>query len=288
MRIGAVVVTYNRLDKLKKALAAYENSTILPEYLVVVDNHSDDGTAEYLDVWKSTGPAEMKKEVITLPENTGGSGGFYTALKRAAELPAEWIWVADDDAYPERDCLEKLAAYRKAHPSERIAALCASVLTDGKVDTWHRRTLGKTVGIIRERLVPAEAYIEPFRIDLYSFVGTLLRKSALKQAGLPNKDFFIAYDDSEHSLRVRKTGKIICVPEARVIHDTIDADPDRITWKKYYAVRNKIYSYRKHFGAFQAGILAVHYLRKFGRHADAAEMIRDAVRDAREETLGKR
>ena len=287
MRIGAVVVTYNRLDKLKNALAAYERSSLLPVYLLVVDNDSSDGTAEYLDEWKQSGPAGMKKEVLTLPENTGGSGGFYKALERAAELPADWIWIADDDAYPEADCLEKLAAYREAHPSERIAALCASVVTGGRIDTWHRRKLGRTMGIVREFLIPESAYAEPFRLDIYSFVGTLLRRSALKAAGLPEKDFFIAYDDSEHSLRVRRTGKIICVPDARIIHDTVDADPEKITWKKYYSIRNKVYSYRRHFGLLQAEILSLHYFRKFGKKAGAGELVRDALRDARAGRLGK-
>ncbi len=50
--IGAVIVTFNRLEKLKKALASYEKQTLLPEYIIVVDNASNDGTKEYLEEWK--------------------------------------------------------------------------------------------------------------------------------------------------------------------------------------------------------------------------------------------
>ena len=50
--LGCVVVTFNRLDKLKKALQAYEVATVLPLYIIVVDNNSTDGTQEYLDSWE--------------------------------------------------------------------------------------------------------------------------------------------------------------------------------------------------------------------------------------------
>ena len=48
MKIGAVVVTYNRLDKLKKALESFEKQLYLPAYVIVADNASTDGTAQYL------------------------------------------------------------------------------------------------------------------------------------------------------------------------------------------------------------------------------------------------
>ena len=107
MKIGAVVVTFNRLEKLKKALAAFEAQTCPPAYLIVVDNGSNDGTAEYLEVWKEENgqAAEVcRRIVLPMGENTGGSGGFHAGLKYAMGTPdADWIWVSDDDAYPEPD-----------------------------------------------------------------------------------------------------------------------------------------------------------------------------------------
>ena len=47
-KVAAVVVTYNRLEKLKKVLASLESQTRLPQMLVIVNNAATDGTAEYL------------------------------------------------------------------------------------------------------------------------------------------------------------------------------------------------------------------------------------------------
>ena len=42
MKIGVVIVTYNRLEKLKKCLSAYERQAFLPVFLHIVDNCSTD------------------------------------------------------------------------------------------------------------------------------------------------------------------------------------------------------------------------------------------------------
>ena len=48
MKIGVILVTFNRLDKLKIALECYEKQTHKPEYIYVINNHSTDGTDAYL------------------------------------------------------------------------------------------------------------------------------------------------------------------------------------------------------------------------------------------------
>ena len=51
MELGVVIVTFNRLEKLKKALKAYEMQTCRPGRILVVDNCSTDGTDVYLQKW---------------------------------------------------------------------------------------------------------------------------------------------------------------------------------------------------------------------------------------------
>ena len=50
--IGCVIVTFNRLEKLKKTLNIYARQSLLPLYLIVVNNASTDGTDKYLEEWK--------------------------------------------------------------------------------------------------------------------------------------------------------------------------------------------------------------------------------------------
>ena len=75
VEIGAVIVTFNRLEKLKKALQAYSEQTVQAKYIIVVNNASSDGTTEFLLEWKSDDEG-FEKVILNLPQNIGGSGGF--------------------------------------------------------------------------------------------------------------------------------------------------------------------------------------------------------------------
>ena len=285
MELGVVIVTFNRLEKLKKALKAYETQTRRPERILVVDNCSTDGTDAYLQKWlndKEQGNKNpVRKTILRLHQNIGGSGGFYCGLRRAVELGMEWIFLADDDAYPQPDCLEKLLRCAEAEEHADAAAFCSSVLVKENIDTWHRRRLFKRYGIVREERIPEEEYRkESFPLELFSYVGVLLSRDAILKAGYPEKAFFISYDDSEHSLRIAKQGRILCIPAARVEHDTEDNFEDVISWKRYYNIRNKLYSYRRHFGLVQAGMWAAHYLWKYRGQSDNRRMTLAAVKDA--------
>lgn len=89
--VAVVIVTYNRLEKLKIALKSYENQIFLPNYLIVVNNCSTDGTKEYLDCWEKE-KNTIRKIVINTNENLGGSGGFYIGQKASMKLNVDWIY----------------------------------------------------------------------------------------------------------------------------------------------------------------------------------------------------
>ena len=70
MKIGVVIVTFNRILKLQHSLCCYSNQSFQPEYILVIDNNSNDGTYEYLDRWVQE-KEKYKKYVNHLPENIG-------------------------------------------------------------------------------------------------------------------------------------------------------------------------------------------------------------------------
>lgn len=283
--IGAVIVTYNRLEKLKKALAAYASQTVQPQYILVVNNHSSDGTEEYLDQWTKESSGYLRW-AVHLEENTGGSGGFYAGLEKALNMPSDWIWLGDDDAYPEPDCFQKAVQFLENTPFPKAAAVCGKVITNGHIDTWHRRSLTRKFGFLYERQIPAGQYTQPFEINFLSYVGSLLNREALQAAGLPERDFFIAYDDSEHSIRLNQRGKIICLPDIAVWHDTTEPIDGKRSWKRYYSMRNKLYSYKKHYGKTQAFLLSCYYLLKNIQDPVLWRLTAAAVTDAYRGRLG--
>lgn len=248
MNIGVVIVTYNRIDQLKKALSLYVKQKYRPKYIIVVNNNSTDGTSEFLNKWSNEND-QIKKYIINLTDNIGGSGGFYTGLKKASELDADWIWVADDDAYPENDALWNSINYIKHNNIKNdISAICGKVINNGKIDLSHRKRVSTNLLNVRQEEVSISEYEKnSFNLNLFSYVGTLINKEHLIKAGLTEKDYFIYYDDTEHSYRLSKIGKIICIPSIKIVHDIADRTANDVDWKGYYTIRNRMLFYKKHF-----------------------------------------
>ncbi|HEY0804284.1 MAG TPA: glycosyltransferase, partial [Pseudonocardiaceae bacterium] len=102
--VAAVVVTYNRKDKLVTVLDHLLAQTRLPDWIIVVDNDSTDGTDKVLARY-----ADHDRVLVhRLPENIGGAGGFAAGMARGYELGADFVWIMDDDCYPNPDALEEL------------------------------------------------------------------------------------------------------------------------------------------------------------------------------------
>lgn len=251
MNIGVVIVTYNRINKLKETLIQFSQQTKAPSYILIINNASIDGTKEFLEDWQKQ-KVNYKKIVLNLNENTGGSGGFYKGLKASLDLEADWVWVSDDDAIPDSDALEKAYQYLNSHSAdwENISAICGQVINCGKVDTNHRKSY-ITQGVnIKEYPIPQEMYKkDQFELNAFSYVGTIINRNKMKQVGITRKEYFIWWDDTEHSLRLSKVGKIICIPAIRIHHD-IGEEKSTLSWKSYYGYRNMTDMYRRHMPWF--------------------------------------
>lgn len=254
MNITAVIVTFNRLKDLKETLEAYEKQTLPISTMVIVDNHSTDGTDAFLKEWDQT-QGSFRRIVCSLPENRGGSGGFCYGMQKALNTDCDWVFLADDDAVPQPEMFEKLFQFSKNNPEimQETVALCAAVNNKGRHTGVHRCRLHKTPFGYYEVTAPESDFLkEYFYIDLYSFVGTLIRKESLEKAGVARGDLFIYNDDYEHSIRVGKLGKIICVPAAVINHvDNLTRSKDA-TWRDYYGTRNAVIMHKEHFGSYVA------------------------------------
>ena len=79
MKYTALIVTFNRLGKLKKTV----EETLKLEFtnIVIVNNGSTDGTQAWL-----SSIVDTRVIVLTLTENTGGAGGFKTGSQYILSL----------------------------------------------------------------------------------------------------------------------------------------------------------------------------------------------------------
>lgn len=288
MDIGVVIVTFNRIKELKNAISKYENQLKKPKYIIIVNNNSNDGTKTFLEEWikKSN---EIEKYIVNLNENIGGSGGFYSGLEMASKIDCDWIWVADDDAYPDEDALLNAEIFLdKNINNKKIAAVCGMVVNNNKIDVAHRRRIKKGIIRISEEVVGNDEYNkESFELELFSYVGSIINKEYLKKVGLTEKDYFIYCDDTEHSYRLSKEGKIICIPSVKIIHDAELQEREEINWKSYYAIRNRMMFIEKHFSKkyfiyeYIRNLISI-FVRKIKNYRDPYnDLMYSAIQDAK-------
>jgi GT2 family glycosyltransferase len=272
-RVCALVLTRDRRTMLSECLAALAAQTHPVSEVVVFDNSSRDGTAEWLRAVAAEHEPPLR--VVRSEHNLGGAGGYAELLRVGEQTESDWLWLMDDDAEPQLDTLERLLASPVAR-DRGTAALCSAVVhRDGTVDPLHRCRLRRFI-----LPLPSSAYApgQTAEVDCASFVGLLVRTEAARGAGLPRAEFFIGYDDAEYSLRLRRQGNIRLVPESRITHKIVigggqdtarsrfwnrllgaayTSAPWESYWRDLYRVRNFVALRVQHENGLTAGQLAV-------------------------------
>ena len=251
MNIICVIVTYNRLSLLKECIAGLKEQVIPVNKIIIVDNHSNDGTPAYL----SSIANDKTFHIITMPKNVGGAGGFCEGIKHAALSHADWIWVMDDDTIPQKDSLEKMLPYTNI---AKIGFINSTVVwTDGSPHLMNKPGVLRNQNLKDQLLKGSDVVADKIEmISSASFVSLLIRGCIPWEIGLPYKEFFIWCDDSEYTERICKSGYCgVRTRESIVVHKTpincgpsLSTLPVSVAWKAYYGVRNESFLRRKRKG----------------------------------------
>ena len=227
--MGIVIVTYNRLECLKKNIDCLSRLDIPRDInlnIYVIDNASTDGTREWLDKKKND------FNVIHMNENMGGSGGFSKGIDIASK-ENDYVWGMDDDAFPRKESLIELYDVIRNYGENA----CYWSNCDKDVDFNNNVK----------------------KVDTWMFVGFCVPSKIVKNVGSSRDDFFIYFDDDEYAKRIIKSGFSIYK-----VKDSIIDHSDRVTqldkgsfwgkeifipklneWRIYYYTRNRIIRYRR-------------------------------------------
>lgn len=244
--VAAVIVTYNRADKLGKVIENVLAQTRGADQVLIVDNASTDDTASVLAEYEG----RPTVEVLRLTENTGGAGGFATGMGRAYERGADYVWIMDDDCYPDSDALQELLDGHRAAEEDMGMRLpfCCSVVRWSNGDICEMNNAEPTWDWAK-LLVHGQSNV---LVNSCSFVSVMFPRWAITQFGLPLSEYFIWFDDQEYTRRVTAAGPGVQCLKSTVTHDLAvnrgvnfgDVNPSNM-WKFSYGVRNEA-SYRWH------------------------------------------
>ncbi|MBE5898943.1 MAG: glycosyltransferase [Lachnospiraceae bacterium] len=236
-KVAAVVVTYNRKELLKECIEALKASTCSVD-VIIVDNNSTDGTKEYI--------ADLiGKDVIykRLKKNLGGAGGFSAGMKYAVKKGYEYIWIMDDDTIVKEDTLEVLLK-AKDELSDDFGFISSSVKwIDGSDCKMNRQTYKNVIDDFEKDNIGKGLY----PVKAATFVSLLFSSKAIKQVGLPLKEYFIWGDDKEYTLRMSNEFACYNVVDSQVVHKMNNNEGSNITKDDIGRIDRYYYAYRNDF-----------------------------------------
>jgi rhamnopyranosyl-N-acetylglucosaminyl-diphospho-decaprenol beta-1,3/1,4-galactofuranosyltransferase len=254
-----VLATYNRRAIVLRCVELLQQQTQMPEKICVVDNGSSDGTSA--EIRRIYG-ANERVDLIDLPKNLGNAGGVRIGMEKAFDAGADAIWILDDDAWPRPDALEKLLAHFQPD------TVCSSLVLDPeKEDLAWACVLASPQAAVVDTIsaLPRE---EAFEVR-GAWLGALVPRHIMEDAGFPDPGFFIRGEDEEYPARIGRRGyRFFCVRASVLEHPTpgkslrfqlfglnIFYEPGLAPWKAYYVVRNRAYLHRKFASTPMAGFL---------------------------------
>lgn len=257
-RVSTVVVSFNTRDHLLRCLASLE-AVLLPLEVIVVDNASEDGSAEAV---AERFPATR---LVRNPENAG----FGRASNQGIALSrAPYVLLLNSDAEVRPGALEALVGLLDGRP--RVGAAGPRTLSgDGTVQVsfgppltplreWRQRRLVRGVRqrqpeALRRAAALAAVEHEPAWLSASCL---LARREALSDVGGFDEGFFLYEEDADLCRRLRQAGwALVFTPAAEVVHHlgrSMDRAADR-AFLEYH--RSHVLYYRKHNGPLATALL---------------------------------
>lgn len=254
MKVGIAIVTYNRKKYLLKLLNALIKSDYLPRFIYVFDNHSSDGTQKYIyenGFINGNSISGIKFFYKYNSENLGGAGGFYNALKFCAAQDIDAVWAMDDDVLPDTNCLSTLVKNLK----EDVGICVPNRTGNGFQDYPITKVNMKNPFLYGNEKKKTKLYynngMKTVQVVDMPFEGPLISVAIIKKIGLPNKDLFILYDDSDFAYRANKVCKLLFIYDAHLYKQIVPQNEKMkgmgLSWKTYYMLRNTIW-FTKEYG----------------------------------------
>lgn len=242
--VTVIIVNWNCGQYLDECLQRLAQQTCQPAHILVMDNGSEDGSAERAQLMPGV-------TVRMLGANLGFAAANNIALQ---ECTTELVALLNPDAFPDPDWLMRLVMAAQAQTE--VAAFGSRQMVynrpttiDGIGDIYHvsglvwRNGYGRT--LCAEDAVEAEIFSPCACAVLY-------RRSAVTDAGGFDDDYFCYVEDIDLGFRLRLAGyACIVIPDAVVHHvGSASSGGQHSDFSVYHGHRNLVWTFFKNMPGF--------------------------------------
>ena len=242
MKVLAAVVTHNRAFLLDRCINKIPDQTSLPDQVIVINKRCTDDTNMVLDRY----PVEKIEQ-----ENLGSAGGWNSAITFCLEKDYDFIWLMDDDGYPDKNALNVLC-----NQFEDKFSCLSSVI----VDENNHNQFVFPYPLIKKNGVPntlkfwkkynsinalplSDNFYYPYA---HLFNGALIRVESIKRIGNVDIGYFMYGDEVDFNFRLLSDGIVASTPMAKHFHPNV-MEREYSLLRIYYNMKNNLINYRKHY-----------------------------------------
>jgi GT2 family glycosyltransferase/radical SAM superfamily enzyme YgiQ (UPF0313 family)/tetratricopeptide (TPR) repeat protein len=212
-KASIIIPVFNKIELTRQCLTTLASLTTMPEYeVIIVDNNSTDGTAEFLAALGGD------VQVIRNAENYG----FAVACNQGAKAArGEFLLFLNNDTIPTEGWLNALVDEVERHPD--VAVVGSKLLyEDGTIQ--HAGVAFSRIVLLPYhiyRQFPADSPMVNRRREFQCVTGAcmLVRRDVFDQVGGFDEGFKNGFEDVDLCLKIREQGRhIIYRPDSVVYH----------------------------------------------------------------------
>ena len=239
--VAVIIVNYNSGAFLKQCLVSLRQSTI-PLEIVVVDNGSSDGSADFISKASRVSDCQLIRNLTNL--------GFAVAVNQGVQST-----TAEDVLLINPDCIvqpHSVAGLKLAMQREECGAVGGLVFGfNGREQAGCRRrdpTLARSVvkllgklgvrfGLMGVDLTTEPLPVSPIQVDAVSGAFMMIHRESFDAIGGMDEGYFLHFEDLDLCRRLRYGGMpVLFVPTVSVLHcqgASSRERPFRVEWHKH-------------------------------------------------------
>jgi hypothetical protein len=216
-KLAIVIINWNSFELTRDTLTSLLRTNYKNYDCIVVDNGSDDDSANQLQ------KQFLNIILLKVGENKGFTGGNNIGMQYALEKGYEYIMMLNNDVEVAPDFLDPLI--EKLQSNENIGAVQPLIyFHHDKNLIWNAgSTYNALLGICatpnynQRDETHAQIKIQK-KVDWITGCAFMIRSSVLQKIGLLKEGFFIYYEDVDLSFRIKNAGYQLAYTPSSVIY----------------------------------------------------------------------
>lgn len=252
VQVAAVLVNWRQPELTIRAVENLRRQTFVPT-IFVVENGSGDDSPEIL---KARLPSEIR--LLANHENVGFGKGCNTAIREILNDKFDYIWLINNDAVPDENCLASLVSVAQA--SRDMAVVGGRIIdNDGEVADHAGTVMGAFSLNCKSTL--SEKELHSMKFSWITGACMLLPVEAVRKSGCFDEGYFMYWEDADLCMRLRASGCNLKVADTAVVYHTAGTSSDNFKSKRFDWHLTSLIRFVKKHHRFSSMAITVIYAR---------------------------